>query len=41
MEVKLFDKVKCKGYYKKAHDGLSIFLDLESGKIRYVTGTSR
>lgn len=30
MEIKLFDKVKCKGYYKKAHDGLFIFLDREN-----------
>lgn len=27
MEAKLFDKVKCKGYYKKAHDGVYIQLD--------------
>lgn len=27
MEVKLFNKVKCKGYYKKAHDGVYIQLD--------------
>lgn len=29
MEVKLFDKCKCKGFYKKAHDGLFIYLDRE------------
>lgn len=27
MEVKLFDRCKCKGFYKKAHDGLFIYLD--------------
>lgn len=30
MEVKLFDKVKCKGYYKKAHDGVYIQLDAKN-----------
>lgn len=28
--MKLFDKCKCKGFYKKAHDGLFIFLDREN-----------
>lgn len=27
MEVKLFDRCKCKGFYKKAHDGIYIQLD--------------
>lgn len=27
MEVKLFDKCKCKGFYKKVHDGIYIQLD--------------
>lgn len=27
MEVKLFDRCKCKGFYKKAHDGTYIQLD--------------
>lgn len=27
MEVKLFDKCKCKGFYKKLHDGIYIQLD--------------
>ena len=30
--MKLFDKVKCKGFYKKAHDGKSLFLDKENLK---------
>ena len=30
MEIRLFDRCKCKGYYKKAHDGLSIYLDREN-----------
>lgn len=27
MEAKLFDKCRCKGFYKKAHDGIFIELD--------------
>lgn len=30
MEAKLFDKVKCKGYYKKVHDGVYIQLDTKN-----------
>ncbi len=30
LEAKLFDKCKCKGFYKRAHDGLFIHLDEEN-----------
>lgn len=29
MKAKLFDKCKCKGFYKKVHDGRFIYLDRE------------
>lgn len=30
MEVRLFDRCRCKGFYKKAHYGLFIYLDREN-----------
>lgn len=30
MEVKLFDKCKCKGFYKKVYDGAYIVLDTQN-----------
>lgn len=30
--MKLFDKCKCKGFYKKAHDGIFIYLDTQNMK---------
>lgn len=41
MKAKLFDRCKCRGYYKKAHDGVYIQLDeknltadlMKSGKV--------
>ena len=30
MEVKLFDKCRCKGFYKKVYDGIYIQLDSKS-----------
>lgn len=36
MEAKLFDKCRCKGFYKRAHDGLFIHLDRENLKAELI-----
>ena len=32
--MKLFDKVKCKGFYSKVHDGTFIYIECENSDER-------
>ena len=38
--MKLFDKVKCKGFYSKVHDGTYIFLDTQNLKAAHMNSNA-